>query len=552
MRRVLFVLLPAVALAALAVTVTGPAGRAANQPAFSPPLQLPKWSGSEPSIAIDPNDPSAVYVSAPQHIPAVLNGAAGNTGSGTNGVGFWASHDGGKTFPTNANINSTNGGGDSDVEVGLDHTLYVADLEAISTDICTSTDGGKTFTAPTLIGPTPCGPVSGSHQGPETDREWLTRGLHGDLYLTYHDFAGGLPIIMKSTDKAKSFLPCGSILDPGGAAGKNYSPVAGTLVPKPVIDKDGSIYVEVTEPDQLAPPIGANLTHLFMTVGQGGCNGVFTNHLIYTNPGASFGKIFDNQSIDGGGTLYVTAAGKSKAGESTTNLWLFTSRDHGVTWSPPVQVNTPDLKANVMPAIAGGLGKDQVVLGWFGSTNASDPNDTKAQWRYYSAFSFDGGKTFTQTVVTPDVIHYGDICTQGIFCGLIPGQPGNRNLADFSSAAVDPTTGCAIFAIPGDPYNRPDLPKGQNTSDSSAYVSRQVGGSCLSVASTAGNAAMPATVRAARGAAPSAAPSTGPSKSLPATGNPVPVWVALSLLVVGSGAVIVRRRSRNAYLNSGA
>jgi hypothetical protein len=524
-------------------TVATPALGATSATSFSPPMKLPKWSGSEPSITFDPNDRSAVYVTAPQHIPAALNPVAGNTGSGTNGVGFWASHDGGETFPVNSNIGSTNGGGDSDVEVGLDHTVYVADLEAIATDLCISTDGGKTFTAPTLVGPTPCGPVSGDHQGPEADREWITHGLNGELYLTYHDFAGGLPIIMRSTDKAKSFLPCGSVLDPGGVAGKNYSPVAGTLVPKPVIGKDGSIYVEVSEPDQVSPPVGANLNHLFMAVGKGGCNGVFANHLIYEDPGATFGKIFDNQTIDGGGVLYLASAGKTKAGQTDTNLSLFTSHDQGATWSPPIQVNTPNLKANVMPAIAGGLGKDQVVLGWFGSTNASDPNDTKAQWRYYSASSFDGGKTFTQSAVTPDVIHYGDICTQGVFCGLIPGQPGNRNLADFSSAAVDPVTGCAIFAIPGDPYNRPDLPNGPNTFDSSAYISRQVGGPCLAATTTAGGAANPATVNAARSAAPPAA--TGGSRGpLPATGNTTPVRVALGLAGAGIAAVAVRRRIR--------
>jgi hypothetical protein len=538
MRRALLLLVPA---AALAVFTTSAPARGASSPAvWSAPMKLPKWSGSEPSIAIDPNDANAVYVTAPQHIPAVLNQAAGNMGSGSNGVGFWASHDGGKTFPINSNIASTNGGGDSDVEVGLDHTIYTADLEAITTDLCTSTDGGRTFTAPTLLGATPCGPVSGSHQGPETDREWITRGLKGELYLTYHDFAGGLPIIMKSTDKAKSFLPCGSILDPGGAAGQNYSPVAGTLVPKPVIGKDGSVYVEVSEPDQVSSPVGANLDHLFMTVGQGGCNGVFTNHLIYTDPGAALGKIFDNQAIDGGDVLYLASAGKTKAGQSTTNLWLFTSHDHGVTWSPPIQVNTPNLKANVMPAIAGGLGKDQVVLGWFGSTNASDPNDTKAQWRYYAATSFDGGKTFNQSVVTPDVIHYGDVCTQGIFCGLIPGQPGNRNLADFSSAAVDPVTGCAIFAIPGDPYNRPDQPNGPNTFDSSAYVSRQVGGACLSASTAAAATPSPAAVSAAHGAAGSAPAASGP---LPATGNTMPIWFALGLVGIGFGVITVRRHS---------
>src|SRR3954452_13371502 len=495
MRRVLLWMVAALAMAGF--TGVTPALGATTAPSGRPPIKLPKWGGSEPSIAVDPNDRDAVYVTAPQHIPAALNPVAGNTGSGTNGVGVWASHDGGETFPVNSNIGSTNGGGDSDVEVGLDHTVYVADLEAIATDLCISTDGGKTFTAPTLVGPTPCGPVSGNHQGPEADREWITHGPNGELYLTYHDFAGGLPIIMRSTDKAKSFLPCGSVLDPGGVAGQNYSPVAGTLVPKPVIGKDGSTYVEVSEPDQVSPPIGANLNHLFMAVGKGGCNGVFANHLIYEDPGATFGKIFDNQAIDGGGVLYLASAGKTKAGQTATNLWLFTSHDQGVTWSPPIQVNPPNLKANVMPAIAGGLGKDQVVVGWFGSTNASDPNDTKAQWRYYSASSFDGGKTFTQSVVTPDVIHYGDICTQGIFCGLIPNQPGNRNLADFSSAAVDPVTGCAIFAIPGDPYNRPDQPDAPNSFDSSAYVSRQVGGACLA-ASTAAAGANPAAVNAAR------------------------------------------------------
>ncbi|TML08976.1 MAG: hypothetical protein E6G41_01010 [Actinobacteria bacterium] len=140
----------------------------------------------------------------------------------------------------------------------------------------------------------------------------------------------------------------------------------------------------------------------------------------------------------------------------------------------------------MLPAIAGGKAKGQALLGWFGSAS-SDPNDIKAVWNYYAAATYDGGQTFASVRIGDAPVHYGDICTQGVFCGLIPGQPSNRNLADFSSAAVDPATGCGALAVPADPYNRPDLPDGANNSDSSAYVALQQDG-CFTE-TTAGKAA---------------------------------------------------------------
>ena len=95
------------------------------------------------------------------------------------------------------NTGAANGGGDTDVEVADDHTVYVADLEAAATDICTSHDFGKTFED--------CdNGLAKNQQGPENDRQWLTRGPGGELYLTYHDFAAGFPIIERSTDGGKS------------------------------------------------------------------------------------------------------------------------------------------------------------------------------------------------------------------------------------------------------------------------------------------------------------------------------------------------------------
>jgi hypothetical protein len=450
-------------------------------PKFTAPMELKGYAGGEPSLAVDPSHPKNVYVAAPQGIPSGAGYALGI--SAPNGIGFWASHDGGRTFPIAQNLGSGFGGGDSDVEVGTDGTVYVADLEAAGAAICTSADHGKTFTSGNVLKAADnCQTVTTNQQGPENDRQWLNadRSQNGAVYLTYHDFAGGFPIIERSTDDGATFAPCGTILNPSSQAGQQYSPTNGTLVAKPTFDRQGRMFVEVTEPPLNSPPVGASLNSLFIAVADHGCTtgSVFNNYTVYTDPGANLGKIFNMVTTDGAGNIYVIAAGQTKAGQKDTNVWMFVSHDHGVHWTAPIRVNTPNLKANVMPAIVGGLRGNEVAVGWFGTSTNSDPNNQTNQWRYYVSTSFDGGKHFAQTTVTPAPIHYGDICTQGLFCGLIPGQPSNRNLADFDMLAVDPVTGQLIVAFPGDPYNRPDI-NGANNFSSSAYVIRQIGGKPL-------------------------------------------------------------------------
>jgi hypothetical protein len=483
MRKVLVVLVAALAL---------PSAARAGSLSFTTPLQLPhgdpnvhpRYGGGEPSIAFDPAGDGHVYVTAPQGIPAVLGPLVG-AGDSSTGVGYWASADGGKTWPVSGTTGTLNGGGDSDVEILPDHTVLVADLEALDAAICTSKDFAHTF-------PDCNGGITSNHQGPDNDREWLTRGTKpGEVYLTYHDFAGGLPIIEHSTDGGKTFAPCGSIIDPLGPAAKTYTPLGGTLVAKPMVAPDGTIFVEFATPDLIANPVGAPLNHLYMAVAKGGCSPTtrFQDYLIYQDPGADLAKIFQAATRDTGGELYVLAAGHTKAGQAGSNVWLFTSTDDGKSWSAPTQVNPPAQTANVFPTLAGGQARGEAVLGWFGSSTSADPNNTKDQWRYYAAATYDGGRTFNQTTITPDVIHYGDICTQGIFCGLIPGQPSDRNLADFASLAIDPASGCAAAAIPGDPYNRPDLPNGPDDASSSAYVALQQDASTCLTAANAGKAA---------------------------------------------------------------
>src|SRR4051794_3461424 len=483
---------------------------------FGAPLLLPHGtpnkpdylSGGEPSIAFDPNGDGHLYVTAPQFIPTGVNHACNQiiecspTNSPT-GIGYWASDDHGASWPRSGNTGTANGGGDSDVVVLPDHSVLAADLTAADTAICISSDFAKSFDN--------CSNgLTTNQQGPENDREWLSPAGGKTVYLTYHDFTAGFPIIERSDDGGRTFSPCGTVIDPGGPAAKNYTPQGGTLVSKPVIGKDGSVYVEFTTPDQNASPVGAPPAHPYTATARGGCQngGVCKNVLIYETPTADLAKIFQQTTIDGAGNLYVLAAGKVDDKETDTGVWLFKSTDRGEHWTRE-KVSPPQLKAGVFPTVAGGQGDGELLLGWLGTADNADPNNQTSQWRYYSAATYDGGATFNYTTLTPDVAHYGDVCTQGILCGLIPGQPSDRNLADFASAAVDPSNGCGAFAFPSDPYNRPDLPDGANNFSSSTYVALQDGTNACFTPANAGRAAgaFSATSSSGAGASPGEAPS---------------------------------------------
>lgn len=464
---------------------TGGGSSSAAAPTWSAPMQLKgALNGGEPSLAFDPTNPNYAYVVSPQGIPSALNNLIGGTNS--NGVGFWSSSDGAAHFARGINIGSTVGGGDSDVAVSpKDGSVYTADLEAVAADICKSTTHGKSFTSGNaLAAGDSCHTVTTNQQAPEDDRPWLTAAPDGSLYLTYHDFALGFPIVERSTDGGATFAPCGTILDPQGPAGQNYSPAQGTLVAKPAVGPHGSMYVEVTEPPQSSTQaVNAPLSNLYMAVAQGGCTGqtVFKNYTIFDGSaaGAQLGKIFNAVAVDGAGNLYVVAAGTLSSSQTTNDVYLFVSKDHGHTWSKPIQVNSPSLPSNVMPAIAAGRSAGEVAIGWFGCTKTGDPN-TCTKWNYYATDSFDYGQRFAPVSnltrsVAGGYIHYGNICTVGVYCGTPAdgdGGNGNRDLADFSSAAVNPATGAVVFAIPGDPTNTSGVPNGS----ANVFVVRQTGG----------------------------------------------------------------------------
>lgn len=468
---------PTLLLAILCLALAAPVR--ADDLTMSPPEALPgslpgpdKFAGGEPSEEFDPSADGHFYAVAP-----------GGDGSGP-GVSFWRSADHGVTFAAPRAVGSSAGGGDADVEVGLDHTVYVADLEVVANAICRSHDFGVSFDSGCETG------TATNQEGPESDREWINHDPRDPnlLYFTYHDITAEFPLVYRSTNGGSSFTPCGSLYQPGSDAFNNFG-AGGTDVGKPAIASDGTMYVPITEPDGTGNPLSP-YNHFDVAVAKGGCTGatVFEDHVIYTAPGAKLANIFSDIAVDGGGTAYALAAGTLTASQTTFGVYLFVSHDQGTTWSAPIRVNTPDLTANVLPALAGGLARDQVAVGWYGTSTSGDPNDTSDEWRYYVATSTDAGATFQQATVTPTPYHYGDVCTLGILC------TGNRNLLDFSSIGVDPSDGTVVTVFPGDPF---DTPANGATTGAAAYVSRQTSGALL--ASRGGTASGPRACGATAG-----------------------------------------------------
>ena len=147
------------------------------------------------------------------------------------------------------------------------------------------------------------------------------------------------------------------------------------------------------------------------------------------------------------------------------------STDHGETW-----VNDQDLgaqlgiKNSVFPATVAG-DDDRAAVAYLGTTTDGDyqASDFAGVWDLYVSVTYDGGKSWKTTDVTPnDPVQRGPICTGGTGCS------GSRNLLDFIGSTVDKTghvlvgyaDGCTGSCVAG----------GANTGDALASIARQTSG----------------------------------------------------------------------------
>jgi hypothetical protein len=151
-------------------------------------------------------------------------------------------------------------------------------------------------------------------------------------------------------------------------------------------------------------------------------------------------------TIDAEGTIYVLGNGKHAGHESA---WLSFSKDHGVTWSPLVDVGEPG-GSNVYGSISAGSPGNLALVYLRGPL--ANPGQPQA-WHAIVAQIVDANTDHATVRFVADpiggVIHTADICMDGIVCGTVAPFGDNRNLLDYLENAVGPD-GNAIAVIPSD------------------------------------------------------------------------------------------------------
>jgi hypothetical protein len=272
----------------------------------------------------------------------------------------------------------------------------------------------------------------------------------------------------------------------------------------------GRIYLSWIASDPESAATGCNVTmvqsfHNLFVAWSDDNGATWTPQLAYdTGLGHDTSTPFASFTLDNGGNPYigfatpgpsdnpVTCAGESTAGTVQSDpscayhMWVVWSADGGSTWdagggSIPGSAASayevdPSTKpqTDVFPAIAAGA-PGKVDVAWL-RTNETEPTDPLGKfdpggcagpgptngnptfypptcaWNLYAGQSLDltsatGTASWATGQVTTSPMHVGDICNLGIFC-LAPAS--NRNLLDFISETIDPTTGYAHVAYADD------------------------------------------------------------------------------------------------------
>lgn len=428
----------AVAVAAASAAVLGlPANAGAQQRHFSTPIHVDTAAADqtgEPSIIVAPD--GTEYIVAPDGPGVRTPSALGASGAG--GSLLWRSTDRGHSWAFLGSYDVPTGGGDSDIAVTPNGTLYASGLSyAACSTIGVSTDKGETWLDDPIAG---CGhlPVLNDRQWTATYGNSTVDTAIGDSLEGNIDFvrsAVASPLVVPSTTlqlytggdyqwpgtvavdqrRGTAYVVWNTAGDPNNC---DQSAGSGSCAPKAASTKaPDKIYVSAV-PDRatVAPTPTVVASRAFDTFDS-----------------------FVTDAVDAAGNVYVVWSERHPAQQQTWTM-LSVSRDGGHTWSAPAKVGRAP-STTVFPWVtAGDAGR--IAVSYYGTTargNSPQKVPASALWSVYSSFSTDYGRSFAEYRTT-GTMQKGPICTSGTGCAT-----GSRNLLDFFETAAD-EHGCLVTA----------------------------------------------------------------------------------------------------------
>jgi hypothetical protein len=434
-RRLTALSLAAIAAGATALTLPAQAGSSTRQ--FSTPIHVDSAAADqtgEPSISVARD--GTEYIVAPDG-PGVRT----PSGLGATGVGgslIWRSLDRGRTWSLLGSYDVPTGGGDTDIAVAPNGTLYASGLSyAACSTIGVSTDKGQTWVDDPLAG---CG-----HVPLMNDRQWNATYGNGVVDTVIGDSLEGNIDFVRSTMTSPLVVPSRTLeLYTGG----DYQ-WPGTLA---VDQRKGTAYVvwntagapnncdQTSGSGSCAPTAASTQTpdRIYVSVVPDGATVAPTPTLIASRTFDTFDS-FVTDAVDAAGNVYVVWSERHPAQQQTWTM-LSVSRNGGHTWSRPVKVGRTPSTAVFPWVTAGDAGR--IAVSYYGTTargNSPQKVPAAAVWSVYSAFSTDYGRTFAEYRTT-GTMQKGPICTSGTGCAS-----GSRNLLDFFETASDPH-GCLVTA----------------------------------------------------------------------------------------------------------
>jgi hypothetical protein len=353
------------------------------------------------------------------------------TAPGGAGVQMWRSFDGGLTFD-HREIGSDGGGGDSEIEFTSTDFGFTADLRITDSAVSSSRNLFETYDQRGV--------------GIEQDRQWLAHWCDRQVFLGYHDFVLEAEMLNRSDDGGRTWSTVPTLISPPGTApGSEDAEVAAnqganTFSGPVVVDqKTGDLYITFAISTAAGnvltgtPPFGDPEQ---IVVGVSHDNGqTFHLHLVKRGGvGAIAGAIFPWITIDKGGNVYVSWAGRDNTAQPM-DIWLAYSGDHGDSWSPPYRVNQDVGTAHIYSTISAG-DTGVVDVAWYTATTA-DASSAANDWHVDFAQVRNANSlspSIKQSRPYPSSIHHGDVCLQGILCLV----GGDRSLLDFFQIQVGP------------------------------------------------------------------------------------------------------------------